>query len=130
GRSLPYGERVSFWALGEIVKAHAGILESDDAATAEAKLVAMVETLAEDEQEREWMTRQTRPLVGLEGAERTEREEAFAAWRRLLESAAEQRPLALVVEDLHLADHGLRDVVDDLADTATTVPLLVLGLCR
>src|SRR4029077_20586337 len=53
GRSLPYGERVSFWALGEIVKAHAGILESDDAATAEQKLVAMVETLTEDETERE-----------------------------------------------------------------------------
>ena len=40
GRSLPYGERVSFWALGEIVKAHAGILESDDTATAEQKLGA------------------------------------------------------------------------------------------
>ena len=31
---------VSFWALGEIVKAQAGILESDDAATAEEKLDA------------------------------------------------------------------------------------------
>ena len=70
GRSLPYGERVSFWALGEIVKAHAGILESDDAATAEEKLAAMVEALAEDEREREWLVRHTRPLVGLEGAER------------------------------------------------------------
>jgi class 3 adenylate cyclase len=29
GRSLPYGEGVSFWALGEMVKAEAGILESD-----------------------------------------------------------------------------------------------------
>ena len=29
GRCLPYGEGVTFWALGEIVKAHAGILESD-----------------------------------------------------------------------------------------------------
>src|SRR5205823_2893346 len=46
GRSLPYGERVSFWALGEIVKAHAGILESDDTATAEEKLAAMVEALS------------------------------------------------------------------------------------
>src|SRR3954451_16457391 len=52
GRSLPYGERASFWALGEIVKAHAGILESDDTAAAEAKLVAMVETLGGDERER------------------------------------------------------------------------------
>ena len=130
GRSLPYGERVSFWALGEIVKAHAGILESDDAATAEEKLAAMVEDLAEDEKEREWLERLTRPLVGLEGAERTEREEAFAAWRRLLEAAAEQRPLILVFEDLHWADDGLLDFVDHLADWATTVPLLIVATAR
>jgi class 3 adenylate cyclase/tetratricopeptide (TPR) repeat protein len=130
GRSLPYGERVSFWALGEIVKAHAGILESDDAATAEEKLGAMIEDLAEDEKEREWLERLTRPLVGLEGAERTEREEAFAAWRRLLEAAAEQRPLILVFEDLHWADDGLLDFVDHLADWATTVPLLIVGTAR
>jgi class 3 adenylate cyclase len=130
GRSLPYGEHVSFWALGEIVKAHAGILESDDAATAGQKLVAMVETLIEDETERDWLARHTRPLVGLEGAERTEREEAFAAWLRLLEAAAEQRPLVLVFEDLHWADDGLLDFVDHLADWATAVPLLILGTAR
>jgi class 3 adenylate cyclase/tetratricopeptide (TPR) repeat protein len=130
GRSLPYGERVSFWALGEIVKAHAGILESDDAATAEQKLVATVETLGEDERERDWLVRHTRPLVGLEGAERAERDEAFAAWRRLLEAAAEQRPLVLVFEDLHWADDGLLDFVDHLADWATTVPLLIVGTAR
>jgi class 3 adenylate cyclase/tetratricopeptide (TPR) repeat protein len=130
GRSLPYGERVSFWALGEIVKAHAGILESDDTATAEEKLGAMVAGLAEDEREGDWLTRHTRPLVGLEGAERTEREEAFAAWRRLLEAAAEQRTLVLVFEDLHWADDGLLDFVDHLADWATTVPLLIVGTAR
>jgi class 3 adenylate cyclase/tetratricopeptide (TPR) repeat protein len=130
GRSLPYGERVSFWALGEIVKAHAGILESDDAATAEEKLAAMVALLGQDEREREWLARHTRPLVGLEGADRTEREEAFAAWRRLLEAAAEQRPLILVFEDLHWADDGLLDFVDHLADWATTVPLLIVGTAR
>ena len=130
GRSLPYGERVSFWALGEIVKAHAGILESDDTAAAEEKLATMVESLTEDEQERDWLARHTRPLIGLEGAERAEREEAFAAWRRLLEAAAEQRPLILVFEDLHWADDGLLDFVDHLADWATTVPLLIVGTAR
>src|SRR4026207_1254691 len=30
GRCLPHGEGITFWALGEIVKAEAGILESDD----------------------------------------------------------------------------------------------------
>src|SRR6266511_3143343 len=34
GRALPYGEGVTFWALREIVKAQAGILETDDEAAA------------------------------------------------------------------------------------------------
>ena len=38
GRSLPYGEGVSLWALGEIAKAETGVLESDSTADAEAKL--------------------------------------------------------------------------------------------
>ena len=42
GRSLPYGQGVSFWALGEMVKAESGILESDVADVAEAKLREVV----------------------------------------------------------------------------------------
>jgi class 3 adenylate cyclase len=38
GRSLSYGEGVSFWALGETVKAHAGILETDAVDVARDKL--------------------------------------------------------------------------------------------
>jgi class 3 adenylate cyclase len=38
GRCLPYGEGITFWALGEIVKGEAGILESDSPETAAAKL--------------------------------------------------------------------------------------------
>src|SRR5690349_1328689 len=130
GRSLPYGERASFWALGEIVKAHAGILESDHTAAAEEKLVAMVETLGEDERERDWLSRHARPLLGLETAGQAARDEAFAAWRRLIEAVAEQRPLILVFEDLHWADDGLLDFVDHLADWATTVPLLIVATAR
>src|SRR6476619_196060 len=38
GRCLPYGEGIAFWALGEIVKADCGILESDSPDEAESKL--------------------------------------------------------------------------------------------
>ena len=38
GRCLPYGEGITFWALGEILKAHTGILESDPPDVARAKL--------------------------------------------------------------------------------------------
>ena len=38
GRSLSYGEGVAFWALGEMLKLEAGILESDARGIAEQKL--------------------------------------------------------------------------------------------
>ena len=37
GRCLPYGEGISYWALGEMAKAQAGVLESDSADEAEAE---------------------------------------------------------------------------------------------
>ena len=60
GRCLPYGEGVSYWALGEIVKAQAGILESDSADPAAAKLEDAVARLP-DEGERAWVARHLRP---------------------------------------------------------------------
>jgi class 3 adenylate cyclase len=130
GRSLPYGETQSLWALAEIVKAHAGILETDDSEAALAKVDTMVEDVVE-ESEREWVARHVRPLVGLPSeSESNDRAEAFSAWRRLLEDLAEQRPLVLVFEDLHWADDALLDFVDHLADWVTTVPMLIVGTAR
>ena len=57
-------------------------------------------------------------------------EETFAAWRRFLESIADERPLVLVFEDLHWADERLLDFVDYLVDWATGVPLLVVCTAR
>jgi predicted ATPase len=48
GRSLPYGEGIAHWALGEIVKAQAGILESDLAGQAAVKLGCAVHDLVAD----------------------------------------------------------------------------------
>jgi class 3 adenylate cyclase/tetratricopeptide (TPR) repeat protein len=130
GRSLPYGEG-SFWALGEMVKAQAGILETDSAEDAAAKLSQGVRQLVDDS-EADWVERHLGTLVGLEGEElRGEnRAEAFAAWRRFFEAIAEERPLVLVFEDLHWADEGLLDFVDHLVDWAGGVPILVVGTAR
>ena len=38
GRCLPYGEEITYWPLAEAAKAHAGILDTDPAGTALAKL--------------------------------------------------------------------------------------------
>ncbi|HEU0303373.1 MAG TPA: AAA family ATPase, partial [Gaiellaceae bacterium] len=133
GRSLPYGDGVSFWALAEMVKAQAGILETDGEDEAGAKLAGAVSDVVVEEREAEWMDRNLRPLVGLGaeselGADR--RGEAFSAWRRFFEAMAETRPLVLVFEDLHFADDGLLDFVDYLVEWATGVPLLAIGTAR
>jgi class 3 adenylate cyclase/tetratricopeptide (TPR) repeat protein len=129
GRALPYGAGISFWALGEMVKAQAGIHENDDETTAAGKLrESVVQTV--DDHELDWVVRQLEPLVGLGDESATDRTEAFAAWRRYLEGLADQRPLVLVFEDLHWADDGLLDLVDHLAEWASGVPILILGTAR
>src|SRR6185295_18059401 len=133
GRSLPYGDGVAFWALGEMTKAQAGILESDDAEAAEAKLRAAVEYVLDEAEEARWVESHLRPLAGLgAGADSgsDHAAEALAAWRRFFEALAEQRPLILVFEDLHWADDGLLDFVDQMAEWATDVPLLILCTAR
>src|SRR5207249_7592118 len=87
GRSLPYGEGIAFWALGEIVKAECGILESDSPDEAAAKLER---ALPEDDPDRLWLKTRLRPLVGA-GGEPASQKESFAAWRRCLESWASAR---------------------------------------
>jgi class 3 adenylate cyclase/tetratricopeptide (TPR) repeat protein len=128
GRSLPYGEGVSFWSLGEIVKAQAGILETDTSEAVEEKLRAAVGSMEDPE----WLVRHLGPLVGVGGEIELgpEREEAFGAWRHFFEELADERPLVLVFEDLHWADEGVLDFVDHLVDWATTVPILVVATAR
>ncbi|MGH3065853.1 MAG: ATP-binding protein, partial [Gaiellaceae bacterium] len=133
GRCLPYGESVAFWALGEIVKGQAGIHESDDDESVAAKLGLAVRDLVADESEAAWLERHLRTLVGLgrgESSAEEARADAAAAWRRFLEALAESRPAVLVFEDLHWADDGLLDFIDELVDWLREVPLLVVGTAR
>jgi class 3 adenylate cyclase/tetratricopeptide (TPR) repeat protein len=131
GRCLPYGEGITFWALGEIVKAEAGVLGTDSPGQALEKLEHAVAEAIEDESERAWFTERLAPLVGAQDeVSGIGREEAFSAWRRYLEALAAQRPTVLVLEDLHWADAALLDFVEHLLDWAPSVPLLVLGTAR
>jgi class 3 adenylate cyclase/tetratricopeptide (TPR) repeat protein len=129
GRSLPYGEGVTYWALAEMAKAHAGILDSDAPADAERKLAETIAGLHVENAEQ--LLDNLRPLIGL-GAERTggDRAERFAAWREFFEALADERPAVLVFDDLHWADDDLLDFVDHLVDWSSDVPLLVVCTAR
>ncbi|MFY9577976.1 MAG: BTAD domain-containing putative transcriptional regulator [Gaiellaceae bacterium] len=130
GRCLAYGDGITFWALGQIVKEEAGILESDPPDVAETKLAANIERFV-DESDRKWLNTRLAPLVGAAGPEQsTNQEEAFAAWRTYLEAVAAKRPLVLVVEDLHWADAALLAFLDHLVEWGADVPLLIVATAR
>jgi DNA-binding SARP family transcriptional activator len=130
GRSLPYGDGVPFWALGEVVKAHAGVLETDDAARAAAKLEWVAGEATANAAERGWVLRHLRRLLGIAAEGPAAEGEAFAAWRQFFEGIAERAPLLLAVEDLHWADDGLLDFLDELVEEVASVPLLVVATAR
>ena len=132
GRCLPYGEGVTFWAVGEIVKAQAGILESDDARTARAKLAATIAALVEEPAEAEWMGSRLAPLIGLADtkSDGVEQMESFSAWRLFLEAIASQRPLVLAFEDLHWAQSAMIDFLTHVLEWSTGRPMLILCSAR
>ncbi len=133
GRCLAYGDGVTLWALGEIVKAQAGVLEQDTPSDVEAKIHRAVEAALAGSGDEAWVESHLLALVGLAGETGLggdRRNEAFAAWRRFLEAIAEERSLVLVFEDLHWADESLLDFVDELVDWVTDVPLLVIATAR
>jgi DNA-binding SARP family transcriptional activator/class 3 adenylate cyclase len=119
GRSSPSGG-VTYWALAEIIKAEAGILETDSADRVGRRLSRVVaHAVADDPAAIDRVTGHLRGLVGEgDGApvQPGRRDEAFTAWRRFLYGLAARRPLVLVLEDLHWADDALLDFLQELLE--------------
>lgn len=130
GRCLPYGEAITFWALGEVVKAEAGILETDTPATSVGKLGVSLEPLISDPDERAWVAGRLAPLVGSDREATAAKEERFAAWHRYLAALGEQRPTVLVVEDLHWADDNLVEFLAEVPEATREMPLLLVCTAR
>jgi tetratricopeptide (TPR) repeat protein len=131
GRCLPYGNGVTFWALGEIVKAHADILETDDQGEALSKLEQAVAALHLDVPDREWVASRLAPLVGIShGGANVEQSESFAAWQRFLEGVAAGGPLVVVIEDLHWADDAMLDFIEQLVEWSNDLPITLLCNAR
>jgi class 3 adenylate cyclase/tetratricopeptide (TPR) repeat protein len=130
GRSPAYGEGITFWALGEMVRRRAGLAESDDEATTRERLLAMVADYVPDDADRRWVEPAVQALLGLAPPPAGGRDVLFAAWRILFERVAARGTTVLLFEDVHWADSGLLDFIDHLVTNAKGVPILVITLAR
>ncbi|MGH2466044.1 MAG: AAA family ATPase, partial [Candidatus Limnocylindrales bacterium] len=129
GRSPAYGDGISFWALGEIVRRRAKLLETDDELTTRAKIKAMVAEHVPNPAEQRMIEPALLALLGVEPSP-SGSDQLFAAWRTFFERLAASAPVVLILEDFHYADAGLLDFVDHLVEWSRNVPIYVLTLAR
>src|ERR671931_353989 len=130
GRCLAYGEGVAYWALAEMVRTRAQILEGEDPGSARVKLQACLAEHVPDAEERAWVGPRLGNLLGLEERSDTDRQDLFAAWRLFFERLAETSPVVLVFEDLQWADQALLAFVEYLLEWSESQRLYVLALSR
>jgi class 3 adenylate cyclase/tetratricopeptide (TPR) repeat protein len=130
GRSPSYGDGVTFWALGEMVRQRAGIAESDDPVKARMRLRTMVTEYVPNEEDQKWIEPRLAGLIGLADMPSGDRSEMFAALRSFFQNVAAMGTVLMVFEDMHWADDGLVDFVDELVERTTKHPILVVTLSR
>jgi class 3 adenylate cyclase/tetratricopeptide (TPR) repeat protein len=128
GRSPSYGEGITFWALSEMIRARAGLLETDDERTTRAGIATMLDGIVSDEAERRWVEPALLALLGIETGIGSD--QLFGAWRTFFERLAATGPVVLVFEDLHWADAGTLDFIDHLLEWSRATPLYILTLAR
>ncbi|HEY8800183.1 MAG TPA: AAA family ATPase, partial [Candidatus Limnocylindrales bacterium] len=129
GRSPAYGEGISFWALGEMVRERAGLGEGDNEQTTRTSIAATVADHIADDGERRWIEPALLALLGIDAGS-VAPDELFAAWRTFFERLAATAPVVMVFEDFHYADSGLIDFVDHLLEWSRAVPIYVVTLAR
>ena len=117
GRCLSYGQGITYMPLGEIVREHLGLLESDPPETVRRRLgqrAILGMTLGLE------APSDLHPLAA--------RDQLRQAWAAFLEELVSEQPAVVLVEDLHWAEGALLDLLEAVHDVRG--PLLLLATAR
>ena len=128
GRSPAYGEGISFWALGEMVRERCGLRELDDEEATRERVAVTVAEFVANPDERSWIEGALLTLLGVESG--TAADQLFGAWRTFFERISDKGTVVLIFEDMHFADTGLIDFVDHMLDWSRGLPLYIITLAR
>jgi class 3 adenylate cyclase/tetratricopeptide (TPR) repeat protein len=122
GRCLPYGEGITFFPVGEVVKEAAGLEDFDAPEEIERKICAVLGT--------DGPACSTLAQLFAAADRDSSVEETFWAVRTFLESVAQTAPLAVVFDDIHWGEPTFLDLIEHITDWAREAPILVLCMAR
>jgi class 3 adenylate cyclase/tetratricopeptide (TPR) repeat protein len=139
GRTLSYGQKISYWPLKEILRQYARITEDDGDAEAWEKFETRITELFEHTADE--ILPYLASLLGLEVKGELGKnlkyldgdsmgKQVYLTSRRFFERLAGTRPLVLVFEDLHWADESSTLLIEHLFPLINRVPLLICGMSR
>jgi class 3 adenylate cyclase len=126
---LPYGQRLTYWPMRALLLYIVGRSEVPDGP----------EELRDEI--RDWLQRHgsERPAetadilaatIGASDTDVLDRSALFAAWREMVELAAADQPLLLLIEDLHWSSDSLLDLIEFVLQPRADAPMLMLALTR
>jgi predicted ATPase/class 3 adenylate cyclase len=126
GRCLPYGEGITYWPLADIIREITRAAGLDPGKQSVARIA---ESLAGDDKAG-LIAERVAELLGFGGGKPGSSEETFWAVRRLFEALARERPLVIVVDDLHWAKSTFLDLIEHLVDFSRGFPIMIVGIAR
>ncbi len=121
GRCLPYGDGITFWPLAEAVREAAAIAADDPPARALALLEALVGDLG--------VAARIGSAIGL-SSDPYPVPEVFWGARRFLEGLARDRPVVMVIEDIHWAEATFLELIGHLVESVEDAAVLLLCTSR
>ncbi len=133
GRSLSYGQTISYWPFLEIFKSFAGITQEDDEIQGWRKLQARINRLFPDEVADTLPYLATLLAMEVKGnlTSRVQfldgdsmRRQIFRTSRHFFSRLAREQPLVLAFEDFHWADRSSVELVEHLLPLAEREPVL------
>ncbi|MFK3967938.1 ATP-binding protein [Ensifer adhaerens] len=126
GRCLPYGDGITYRPLADIVREITRVGADD---LGKQSVAAIAEILAGVDKAK-IIAERIAELLGFGEGDPGTRDETFWAVRRLFEVYARERPLVIVVEDLHWAEPTFLDFIEHLVDFSHGFPIVIVGTAR
>jgi ABC-type oligopeptide transport system substrate-binding subunit/class 3 adenylate cyclase/type II secretory pathway predicted ATPase ExeA len=139
GRSLSYGQALSFWTITQLLQADLELADGDPAPRVRAALRRRVGELFGDQADQVLPYLAHLLGVRLDGPEadravaldgETLKRQVLWSLGRYFEQAARAQPLVLVCEDLHWADPSSLDALEQLLALTDRAPLVLILLAR